>query len=426
MRLQQQLAKVLFQLKEGRLVSEAADGVEDFNRRYRIYSDEQFATIMEKLREVGRPSLTAFVIRNILSSIGLKDGELVKNPLVAVGCDPELELKIGRETIPGGDYFDEHELGHDGAYVPIEFRPPPGDGFTVSQHISRIMREMYDRICHEEDVRVLAGSGYSIPLGGHIHISGPYRHWRERIDFLDVELSQFLNSMSHGVRVIDRRQRGYGLTGEVRENDWGIEYRTPLSWLSTPTLTCGALTLAYLTFCMSNPPQERKDVLDYANPRERAALQAFWNYSPNVPLELINVLESWKIVGVSSEAPHLLVLDGSEECFLVRKPEDTSQYPSWGRQMDVYDGRVFPASEFTRMHDVGLWRCQQGYYFHESWLIPLGEAAIPTIVPKWMGLPGIEADPVLLDTVWISKSGRYNKQDMIRHAHRLYLDSIGG
>jgi hypothetical protein len=83
-----------------------------------------------------------------------------------------------------------------------------------------------------------------LPLGGHIHFSG-VKLTSQLLRVLDNYLALPL-VMLEGDNVYHRRPR-YGFLGDFRhQSHGGFEYRSLPSWLVSPQITVGVLSLAYV------------------------------------------------------------------------------------------------------------------------------------------------------------------------------------
>ena len=209
-----------------------------------------------------------------------------------IGADPEFFLidKHGRvkkaKHVPFFNKVGEKQrIGRDGGRIPVEIRPPP---FTITKlplfihEIEDILREI-SLFCNKKGYTIRAGASDeykddSYAIGGHFHLgsnklhhvgnqrSGRYMSYdeytnnirrereQERQKYRHQELLQKQNT-NKMVRVFDtyfipltlflidldeiynRRYNGYGILGDYRRQKWGIEYRTPYSFIISPFLT---------------------------------------------------------------------------------------------------------------------------------------------------------------------------------------------
>ena len=126
-----------------------------------------------------------------------------------------------------------------------ELRPEPSeDPDELFFRIREALQLAYEKI-DDETIECLAGgmpfSGY--PIGGHIHFSGliPTFPLRRKLDaYLALPLVLLEDDACR-----ERRKR-YGFLGDVREKEYGFEYRTLPSWLVHPVVARGVLHLARL------------------------------------------------------------------------------------------------------------------------------------------------------------------------------------
>ena len=160
-----------------------------------------------------------------------------------IGADPEfLCFQRGSTTIQDSSsspFNGESELGEDGSGVPFEIRPKPSsDPLQVVSNIRAIVAS-----------RALAGSYHNgAPIGGHIHLGfsgGRGRHpdystiSRILDNYVGV-INVLVEKRQEGSR---RRATGYGMASEYRTKRYGIEYRTPGSWVTSPYVAAGFLCL---------------------------------------------------------------------------------------------------------------------------------------------------------------------------------------
>jgi len=182
--------------------------------------------------------------------------ELRRRERVMLGADPEFLLLSPQGKVVYADRF----LTRDGAVgcdaivlsghrviLPLaELRPQPStDPRVLTRNLQETM-QLASRAITDESLAWLSGGmpagGY--PLGGHIHFS---RCW------LNAHLLRALDNylalpliLIEGATTGGRRPR-YGSLGDFRRKPHGgFEYRTLPSWLQTPDIAYGVLTLASL------------------------------------------------------------------------------------------------------------------------------------------------------------------------------------
>lgn len=136
--------------------------------------------------------------------------------------------------------------GHRNQHPLVELRPSPDeDPREVIQDLYRCMKKAVRKINHPQ-IEWLAGGrplkGY--PIGGHIHfsqVSLSARLIRALDNYLTLPLFLLESETS-----LSRRPK-YGFIGDYREQfHGGFEYRTPPSWIVSPTIAKGVMMLAKL------------------------------------------------------------------------------------------------------------------------------------------------------------------------------------
>ncbi|CAI6081245.1 putative amidoligase domain-containing protein [Cohnella sp. JJ-181] len=176
-------------------------------------------------------------------------------PDALLGADPEfVMLSAAGRIVPASKYFGPGEpAGSDSVVVrgvqrwPIaELRPRPArEPGVLAQRIRRLLQDAAARTAGA-GLRWRAGAVpvRGLPLGGHLHFSG-IALTSERLRALD-------NALALPLRLLEpagagRRRPRYGALGDYRPKaHGGFEYRTPPSWLVSPRLALGVLSLAKL------------------------------------------------------------------------------------------------------------------------------------------------------------------------------------
>jgi len=190
-----------------------------------------------------------------------------------IGGDPEFVLKNTKDGVlvqaANYNFFnhvgEHHKIGRDGAAHPVEIRPQP----TYINKLDIMLGDIDNIIkrigvyCKKQDLTILCGAyPLGISIGGHIHFGGRdvlekgtinsndrYRK-RDNVEKLVYMLDYYLTPVMH--RFIDYKEiakrsgRGYGKIHAYRHQNWGIEYRTPYSFLASPLMTRGLYALACL------------------------------------------------------------------------------------------------------------------------------------------------------------------------------------
>jgi len=206
----------------------------DATRKILLLSDITHKTGNERIIEL---------IMENLKSMGLLEERKVekKKPVITLGADPELEyIDDNGHVVSCSDNGIEDKvftlngsettgrIGHDGSGSQRELRPLPAS--TPEQMVKNI-RDLIE--AGKEETWSLRGEEYS--LGGHIHVGG-----------VDVsrDFGRILDHLFNPLFVLNSEKRissRYGKAGSedsIREQRWGVEWRTPPSaWLASPRLT---------------------------------------------------------------------------------------------------------------------------------------------------------------------------------------------
>lgn len=170
-----------------------------------------------------------------------------------IGADPEFILRNSDgHLVLASKYLERHgAVGCDSIMLPnrqrlfslAELRPGPAEKpVQLVYNIHKTMK-MASKLIPDPDLEWLAGGmpieGY--PLGGHIHLSGVWLN-STLLRVLDNYLTLPL-MLLEDVSTVKRRPR-YGFLGDFRrKSHGGFEYRTPPSWILSPFIAAGVLTL---------------------------------------------------------------------------------------------------------------------------------------------------------------------------------------
>jgi hypothetical protein len=174
----------------------------------------------------------------------------VTSTQLSLGSDPELLLVDKQEQIVcAGDVISETKsaFGVDGHKYIAELRP------TAAIHprdfVSSIRDVLKSRISTLNKYIWRAGPWVcEKPLGGHIHFGTPYQD--SLVSALDGQFAPILALIEPATEAAKRRttvfygSKPYGLLSDYRKKNWGFEWRTPSSFITTPGVTLGALTIA--------------------------------------------------------------------------------------------------------------------------------------------------------------------------------------
>ena len=232
---------------------------------------------------------------------------------ITIGADPEFvivrkdtkEFVYAAEVLPCST---SAQLGTDGASSTGEMRPTPNKKWQeVYADIELLINELRERI-GEDEFEVIAGSGYYVPTGGHIHIGDRFRTHaptRNQLDNWERWITIPLNEVS------DRSYRGrYGTPREIRYQEHGFEYRSPLSWIVTPTICKGVLCLAHVIGRQPHDQYRTKEALfKAAGQKEQVIINEYLNALEelrvsNKKLEQIDLFQAWeKPTKVTKYAP---------------------------------------------------------------------------------------------------------------------------
>lgn len=173
---------------------------------------------------------------------------------ITLGADPEFVMQSPKGyLLIASNYFPVHGkigcdaiwLGQNHADKPlVEIRPDPTpDPLTLIARIYQSLLQATRKMGNVEAKWLAGAMPYKgFPLGGHVHFSGIQPNFK-MLRALDNYLALPL------VLAEDERGKGrrpkYGFLGDFRyQEHGGFEYRTPPSWLVSPTLTKGVLAAA--------------------------------------------------------------------------------------------------------------------------------------------------------------------------------------
>lgn len=167
---------------------------------------------------------------------------------ISIGCDPEFLVAINGQFQPAHNFFENRggadEIGVDGCSSVGELRPGHSvDPLDVVTKIRLDLQKIYDEY---PELQVYAGhQKFDHPIGGHIHIGATFVKNNGRvIDNLDT-LLWTLSDCIDDLEERDKRMRtGYGKRKALDSKTYGIEYRTPGSWLHSPAVALANLALA--------------------------------------------------------------------------------------------------------------------------------------------------------------------------------------
>jgi len=223
---------------------------------------------------------------------------------IMIGADPEFEIRRNGRMVEAHNLIRDPrrsaQIGLDGATSTGELRPRPGNAEQVAANLDRLIGRLAS-IIPGSDYQVVAGSGVDLPLGGHVHFSG-VEVTQGLLDALDKFISEPLNQKSSGAA--SRHTRGYGRPGMYRPQPHGWEYRTPCSWIVSPSVALGVLTIAEVLSQAERVEalSTRVDLYAVAGPKAEA-IQSLYRDLDQLEgsLEQVNVLSSWGKVAHGDE-----------------------------------------------------------------------------------------------------------------------------
>ncbi len=263
---------------------------------------------------------------------------LIRPKNITIGADPEFDIEVNDRPVNAGEFFRidgedysccddcedreddceeacdtlydyrnrdtydvvNSEIGCDGCTATGEIRPHYGkDWRELYNNVRSIIFRLKDTFGN--DAKFFAGSGKNSPTGGHIHIGGlGGQPSQELLSSLDALISRPLNSISDTTR-----RGGYSAYGQWRSQHHGFEYRSPLSWLSSPKICKGALCVAYV-LARKSPVRgitTAEKLLKICNKREKRVVENFYKEIEGVQnrrliLENVEVLQAWKRGGI--------------------------------------------------------------------------------------------------------------------------------
>lgn len=168
-----------------------------------------------------------------------------------IGCDPEFGIRDDIGTfIPADQFFSSSgKIGHDAHPATGELRPSPKNNpLAVSDEIGKLMNKIIRDIgpsfsLHGGSLFSLDGNEHTI--GGHIHLDLKKSNFELARRALNLYLgTPFAFVEEPAFR--NERRRHYGNLGDIREQRWGIEYRSLSSFLTSKSITNAALCMAYV------------------------------------------------------------------------------------------------------------------------------------------------------------------------------------
>lgn len=189
---------------------------------------------------------------------------------ITLGADPEFVL-LGKDgkLVAASRYLPPEGLAGCDSVVRrgvrvwplVELRPEPAsEPAAVVASLRRLLGAATKRIGGAQ-LTWLAGALpiRGLPLGGHVHIGGA-APTGERLRALDNAVALPLRLMEPA-SAASRRPR-YGNLGDWRRQPHGFEYRTPPSWLLSPKLALGTLSLAQIAVAHARELADKRPLDD--------------------------------------------------------------------------------------------------------------------------------------------------------------------
>ncbi|MBX3009772.1 MAG: hypothetical protein KF816_17235 [Melioribacteraceae bacterium] len=161
-----------------------------------------------------------------------------------LGCDPELVCRLNGRFVNAHNYFKSNSsFGLDGCESVAELRPGFSESpIDLTAKIYQIIEYGHSK---QPDLEFISGHfSDQYAIGGHIHFS--IQPKPEIINALDTVLYSLSNCIDDRDQRTKREKCGYGKRKSFRNQPHGFEYRTPGSWLLSPSTTLVTLTMAKL------------------------------------------------------------------------------------------------------------------------------------------------------------------------------------
>ncbi len=196
-----------------------------------------------------------------------------------IGCDPELICRLNGQFVSAHNYFKANSsMGLDGCESTAEIRPGYSESpIDLTSKIYQILGYGHDKA---PDIEFYSGhyvDGYAI--GGHIHFSVEPNS--KIINALDTVLGSLSNCIDDKEQRQKRERTGYGKRSAYRKKNHGtsggFEYRTPGSFLLSPSVTLVNLTLAKVAVL-----GVLEDALDFVELKSRQHSQTFLKQLKNI------------------------------------------------------------------------------------------------------------------------------------------------
>jgi len=186
------------------------------------------------------------MIPELIESLRKYKAEMEKEG-ITIGCDPEFACRLNKKSISASQlFYGDDDFGCDGYSQTAEIRPGYSkDPLEVVIRIQKLIKWAKEQ---HPSLQLFAGHHCdSSTLGGHIHFGGGIvRYHQNNLLKPNVEClcEAFQSFIEPKDQLRKRTQQGYGQRKAWRNQPWGIEYRSPLSWNVSPTIALAYLSLA--------------------------------------------------------------------------------------------------------------------------------------------------------------------------------------
>lgn len=168
-----------------------------------------------------------------------------------VGADPEFSCEWSRKVVPASHWVGEDgtlDFGRDGNGITFELRPAPSKNpLQIVNHIRDIFVRQVIKEPEFLKFKWVSGSWHKgYPLGGHVHfgLTNTQTNHMDAVDILDHYVGACSLLLERHKDACKRRADSYGHMGDMRVQNWGFEYRTMSSWISTPYVAAAMLCLS--------------------------------------------------------------------------------------------------------------------------------------------------------------------------------------
>ena len=185
-----------------------------------------------------------------------------------IGADPELVVRKQGQFCCADNFFKANSsMGLDGCSSVAEVRPGYSESpIDLSSKIFQILSYAHSK---QPELEFISGHyANDFALGGHIHFS--ISPEPKIISALDIVLRSLSNCIDDKEQRNKRERTGYGKISSYRKKYYGFEYRTPGSFLLSPTTTLVTFTLAKLAVLGVT-----EDNLDFAEIKNRQHSSTF-------------------------------------------------------------------------------------------------------------------------------------------------------